>query len=114
MATIAVSGATFKDEVIQSEIPVLVDFWADWCMPCKMMGIVLEELSEDPEVKGKITIAKLDTEQQENQELVQIFQIQSIPNMKLFHKGKAIKEFIGLRMKDDFKKELKEALAGIV
>jgi len=94
----------FKAEVLESDIPVLVDFWAPWCMPCQMMAPVLDELSG--EMEGKVKIAKVNTENGENQGLAIEYQIQSIPNMKLFKDGKIIGEFIGLRNKETLKSEI--------
>jgi thioredoxin 1 len=94
----------FKAEVLESDIPVLVDFWAPWCMPCQMMAPVLDELSG--EMEGKVKIAKVNTEDGENQGLAIEYQIQSIPNMKLFKGGKIIGEFIGLRNKETLKSEI--------
>jgi len=98
----------FKEEVLESKIPVLVDFWAPWCQPCLMMTPVLEELSE--ELNNKLKIGKLNTDIPENQALAIEYEIQSIPNMKLFKNGKAVKEFIGLRPKNMFKPELESEL----
>ncbi|HHE76866.1 MAG TPA: thioredoxin, partial [Candidatus Parcubacteria bacterium] len=94
----------FEEEVLKSEIPVLVDFWAPWCQPCLMMAPALEALAE--ELEERLKIAKLNTELPENQLLAFQYQIQSIPNMKLFKNGKVVKEFIGLRPKEMFKQEL--------
>ena len=98
----------FGKEVLKSETPVLVDFWAPWCQPCLMMAPVLDELSE--ELKGKLKIGKLNTEILEHQSLAIQYQIQSIPNMKLFKNGKVVKEFIGLRPKEMIRQELEKEL----
>jgi thioredoxin 1 len=98
----------FKEKVIDSKAPVLVDFWAEWCMPCRMMAPILEELSD--EFDGKLTIAKVDTENPENRSLSHIFQISSIPNMKLFIDGKIAQDFVGFRPKAIFKKELESSI----
>ncbi len=105
---IEVTSQNFKEEVLDSDIPVLVDFWAPWCQPCLMMVPALEELSEI--LKGKIKIIKLNTEIPENQQLAIQYQIQSIPNMKFFKSGKIIKEFIGLRSKEILQQELENEL----
>ncbi len=102
--TVEITNKNFEKEVLKSDIPVLVDFWAPWCQPCLMMAPALDELSE--ELDGKLKIGKLDTEVPQNQELAMTYQIQSIPNMKLFKDGKVIKEFIGLRPKESLKAEL--------
>ena len=99
---------TFKSEVLDSTIPVLVDFWAPWCVPCQMMAPTLDEISA--EMEGKVKIAKLNTEEGENQSLALEYQIQSIPNMKLFKDGKVIGEFVGLRNKETLQKEIQELL----
>lgn len=99
-----VQKSGFEAEVLKSDIPVLVDFWAPWCMPCQMMAPTLDELSG--EMAGKVKIAKVNTEEGENQSLAIEYQIQSIPNMKLFKGGKVIGEFIGLRNKETLQKEI--------
>ncbi len=95
---------TFETEVLKSDLPVLVDFWAPWCGPCRMMAPVLDELSE--ELSGKLKVAKLDVENPNHEALAIQYQIQSIPNMKLFKSGKVAKDFIGFRPKEVFKQEL--------
>lgn len=106
--TIELTNENFESEVLKSDVPILVDFWAPWCQPCLMMAPILDDLSE--ELDGKLKIGKLDTEVPENQVLAMTYQIQSIPNMKLFKNGKVIKEFIGFRPKENFKPELEAEL----
>ncbi len=106
--TIDVSSQNFKSEVIESDIPVLVDFWAPWCQPCRMMAPILDELAK--EMDGKLKICKLNTEEGENQQLAIQYQIMSIPNMKLFKNGQVVKDFVGLRPKEVFKPELEAEL----
>lgn len=94
----------FSSEVLGSDVPVLVDFWAPWCMPCKMMAPILDELAID--LAGKVKITKLDTADANNQELASQYQIQSIPNLKLFKAGQIIAEFVGMRSKDSLKNDI--------
>ena len=83
MATTAVTDASFKSDVLESDKPVLVDFWADWCGPCKMIAPALEELSE--ELGDKVTIAKMDI--MENPDVPGSMGVQSIPYLVLFKDG---------------------------
>ena len=99
-----VTKDSFTNEVLNSAEPVLVDFWAPWCMPCQMMAPILDELAI--EMVGKLKIVKVNTEDGSNQDLAMEYQIQSIPNMKLFKGGKVVGEFIGLRNKETLKGEI--------
>lgn len=103
-----VNKSEFSKEVLESNIPVLVDFWAPWCMPCRMMAPILDELSAD--LGGKVKITKVNTEDPANQDLAIEYQIQSIPNMKLFKDGKVVAEFIGMRSKDALKGDIEAHL----
>lgn len=96
----------FKNEVLLSQSPVLVDFWAPWCGPCQMMAPVLEELAK--KFEGKLKVVKIDTEQIENQNLAIQYNIQSIPNMKLFKAGAVIQDFVGFRPTTTFEEELRQ------
>lgn len=102
----SVTDATFETEVIKSDLPVLVDFWASWCGPCKMMNPVVEELSTDYE--GKVKIAKMNVE--ENQ-LPSRLGVMSIPTFALFKNGKPIKAFAGAQSKQAMKDIIDGALA---
>lgn len=90
-----ISAKDFEKEVLQSELPILVDFWAPWCQPCLMMIPALNQVAE--RVSGKGFVAKVNVNEAINRDLSIKYDIQSIPNMKIFHKGKVVEEFIGVR-----------------
>jgi thioredoxin 1 len=110
MATYNRTAKDFAETVLKSDKVVLVDFWAPWCVPCQMMAPVLEEISVDADLKDRLEVSKVDTEVPENQVLAYTYQIQSIPNMKVFYKGEVVGEFIGLRSKGQLKGELLQVL----
>lgn len=92
----------FEQEVIKSELPALVDFWAPWCGPCQMMGPIIEELAK--EMEGKAKIGKLNVD--EHSDTASRYGIMSIPSLKIFNGGKVVKEFVGVQNKDILKDEL--------
>lgn len=96
MATVSVSDADFQQQVMQSDKAVLVDFWAEWCQPCRVMEPALEEISND--LADKLVVAKLNVD--ENPEVAQQFQVMSIPTMILFKDGEAIDQLVGAMPKD--------------
>lgn len=100
--------ADFSEKVLNSDKVTLVDFWAPWCAPCRMMAPILDELSVD--MADKINVAKVNTEEGENTQLAIQYQIQSIPNMKLFKGGQVIAEFIGMRNKETLRGEIESFL----
>lgn len=108
MPAINLTDQTFESEVLKSDLPVLVDFWAPWCGPCRMMAPILEELSD--EMKNDIKITKLDTEVQTHLPIAIKYEISSIPNMKLFYKGAVVQDFIGFRPKETLANELREVI----
>jgi len=99
MATVNVTDASFQADVLDSDTPVLVDFWADWCGPCKMIAPALEEISE--ELAGKVTIAKMDI--MENTGVPGQIGVQSIPLMVLFKDGKPVAQKLGAAPKSQLK-----------
>ena len=98
----------FEAEVMNADTPVLVDFWAEWCMPCKMIAPTIEELAADFE--GRVKIGKVDTDA--NREISMRYGISAIPTLLLFKGGEAVNKFVGLQQKADLAKALEEALAG--
>jgi thioredoxin len=102
--TKTVTDATFADEVLQADGPVLVDFWAEWCGPCKMVSPVLDEIAG--EYPDKITVAKVNID--ENPSIARDYQIMSIPTMSVFDKGRVVKSIIGARPKAAILKELSD------
>jgi len=99
MATKTVTDASFQADVLESDTPVLVDFWAEWCGPCKMIAPALEEISE--ELAGKVTIAKIDI--MENTDVASQIGVQSIPLMVLFKNGERVAEKLGAAPKSQLK-----------
>ncbi len=100
-----VTDKTFDAEVLQSSIPVLVDFWAPWCGPCRMVGPIMDELSR--EMQGKAKIVKMDV--QENPQVANKYGIRSIPTVTLFHRGNAVGTLVGARSKADYAKLIEKA-----
>ncbi|HRS47941.1 MAG TPA: thioredoxin [Candidatus Paceibacterota bacterium] len=103
-----ISKSDFQKEVLENNLPVLVDFWAPWCQPCLMMAPILENVSQ--KYQDKLEIKKINIDLPQNQAVAEDYQIESIPNMKLFKNGKVIAEFIGLRSQALFEKELENYL----
>jgi thioredoxin 1 len=101
-----VTDANFQAEVIESEQPVLVDFWAPWCGPCRVVGPVLEEIASE---RTDLRIVKLNVD--ENQQTAAAFQVLSIPTMILFKGGQAVKTVVGAYPRKKIEAELEPALA---
>ncbi len=97
-----VSDATFQSEVLESDLPVIVDFWAAWCGPCRMVGPLVEEIASDYE--GKVKVAKLNVD--ENRETASKYGIMSIPTILMFKEGSVSKQVVGAMPKSALVSEL--------
>ena len=104
MATINVTDSDFDAQVIKNTLPVLVDFWAPWCNPCKVAGPVLEELSE--EYKDKIVIAKVNVD--ENSQIPAKYEVMSIPTVILFKNGQEVSRQTGFSGKESYEELIKK------
>ena len=105
MADTKFTDQNFQAEVLDSKTPVLVDFWAEWCAPCRIVGPIVEELAT--EYSGKLKVGKLNVD--ENQ-IAGKYGIMSIPSLLIFKDGQAVKTMIGAQSKDNFKKEIDSVL----
>ena len=94
----------FDQEVLKSNVPVLVDFWAPWCGPCQMMGPIIKELAEQMGEKAKVGKLNVD----ENGSIASQYGIMSIPALKIFKDGKVVKEYVGVQVAENLKKALEE------
>ena len=101
-APVALTDKNFAETIQNADQPVLVDFWAEWCGPCRMLGPVIESLSEA--YAGKATVAKVDVDA--NQAVAMQFGIRSIPTVMLFDKGQVVETFVGVRPESDYRQGL--------
>lgn len=106
-AVLELTDGNFEQEVISSDVPVLVDFWAEWCMPCRMLAPTIEELARD--FAGRVKIGKLDTDA--NRDVAARYKINAIPTVMLFKGGAMVKQFVGMTPKQEFAQAL-EDMAG--
>ena len=97
MAELKITRENFENEVMKSDIPVLIDFWAPWCGPCRMMGPIIEQLADEYEGKAKVGKVNVD----EEGELSQAFGVMSIPTIVLIKDGKVVKQAVGARPKTE-------------
>ncbi len=105
-SALAVNDSNFETEVLTRDVPVVVDFWAEWCGPCKLIAPVLDELAS--EYDGKIQVAKLNVD--ENPTTSMKYQVRSIPTLLFFKNGEVVDQVIGTQSKGDLKKRFEAAL----
>lgn len=101
------TDSNFQDEVLASDQPVLVDFWAEWCMPCKLLAPTIDEVAKS--FAGKAKVGKVDTDA--NREVSVKYGISAIPTVMLFKNGQLVKKFVGLTQHDELSAAMNEALA---
>jgi thioredoxin 1 len=106
MASVSFTDQNFEAEVLKSETPVLVDFWAEWCPPCKIISPIVDELAS--EYSGKIKIGKVNVDENS---VSQNYNIMSIPTLLIFKGGQPVKSIVGAKPKEAIKKEIDEAIA---
>jgi len=104
---VAVTDGDFADQVLKSDTPVLVDFWAEWCGPCRILGPVMENLSQ--QYQGQVKVAKVDVDS--NQQIAMQYGIRSIPTVMLFDKGQIVDTIVGVRPKSDYESSLSKVVA---
>ncbi len=104
---VVITDGSFQQEVLDSDIPVMVDFWADWCQPCKMIAPVVQQIAD--EYDGKVKIGKLDVD--ENPQVSQALGIRGIPALLIFDGGKPVDQIVGAVPKSIIQKKLDEALS---
>jgi thioredoxin 1 len=107
MADTTFTDKNFSSDVLHSDMPVVVDFWAPWCGPCRLVGPAIEELAK--EYAGKVKVGKMNVD--ENQETAGTFGIMSIPTVMVFKGGQPVKATVGAQSKDAYKKMIEEALS---
>jgi thioredoxin 1 len=105
MADLVLTDQNFEAEVLRSDIPVLVDFWAEWCHPCRIVGPIVEELAED--YKGKLKVGKVNVDQNQ---APGNYGIMSIPSLLIFKNGKVVKTMVGAQSKENYKREIDSVL----
>ncbi|MFA5115324.1 MAG: thioredoxin [Candidatus Omnitrophota bacterium] len=105
MSLLHLDEGNFKKEVLESELPVLVDFWAPWCGPCRMIAPVLEEVTR--EYQGRIKVGKVNID--ENSGVASRYAVMSIPTIMFFNQGKVVDQVVGVLSKSDLKNRIEEA-----
>lgn len=106
MAVLHIKEDNFEQEVLKSDLPVLVDFWAEWCGPCRAIGPIIEEIAL--ELAGKLKVAKVNVD--DAQELAAKFNVMSIPTLLIFKNGELVEQMIGAMSKDAFLEKIKKRI----
>ncbi len=107
MSDLIFTDSSFKTEVLENEQPVVVDFWAPWCVPCRIVSPIIEELAK--ELSGKVKVGKMNVD--ENSQTAGRYGIMSIPSIVFFKNGQPVKTMIGAQGKEKYKKEIEEILS---
>jgi thioredoxin 1 len=107
MADVTFTDQNFDADVLKSSMPVVVDFWAPWCAPCRIVGPVIEELAK--EYEGKVRVGKLNVD--ENMQVSGGYSVMSIPTVMIFKGGQPVKSIVGAQSKETYKKAIEEAIA---
>lgn len=103
---INVTEANFKDEILQSEVPVFVDFWAEWCGPCKMVAPTVEEIAES--YQGKVKVCKINVDEAPN--IAGEYEVMSIPTLAIFKQGELVEKTVGALPKDQIENMINKHL----
>ena len=106
MAILHITDQTFEEEVMQASVPVLIDYWAEWCGPCRMLSPIIEELEQ--EYRGKIHVGNINIDEQPT--LALIHKVMSIPTVSIYLHGKEMKRLIGLREKSELAEAIQDVL----
>lgn len=107
MADLVLSETTFTSQVLKSTMPVVVDFWAEWCPPCKIIGPIIDELAK--EYDGKVVIGKIDADQ--NPQTVEQYGVMSLPTVMVFKDGKPVESLVGAQSKQTYKSAIEKVVS---
>lgn len=106
MAGITFTDSTFEEQVLKSKLPVIIDFWAEWCPPCKIIAPYFDELAKDFE--NKVLIGKMNVD--ENPQVHEAYNVMSLPTIMIFKNGKPVQSLVGARSKQAYAEEIQKAL----
>lgn len=107
MADLTITDSNFKSEVLESNTLAIVDFWAPWCAPCRIVSPIIDELAQ--EFEGKVKVGKLNVD--ENSQIASQYNVMSIPTITIFKNGQPVKTMIGAQSKENYKQEIEQILA---